>query len=140
MTRVSGFSDLRESQPVPEIALVIDRLGIIKYCGAADDYAYVHWDYPRITGQGFPDLVVQGWLTFAHMCRAVTRWIPLEIADVVAYAVRYNKPTFPGAVTVGGNVARISNENGARQAELALWAKDAKGQVTTSATMTLRFV
>lgn len=115
----------------------IDTLMMVKYCGASDDYAPVHWNHPMMVDQGFPGVVVQGWLTFAYMTQAVTNWIPLEVADVAKYAVRYRKPSFPGAMTVGGVVLDRRKEDGKKLVDLELWAKDADGAVTTTATMTL---
>jgi len=89
--------------------------------------------------RGFSDVIVHGWFTFAIMCQAVTNWIPLEIADITKYAVRYHKVTYPGTLSFGGEVVQTSAEHGVDRAELKLWAKDADGEVTTTASLTVAF-
>ncbi len=134
---IAKFAEVVEGQEIPVLATEVDRLGLVKYAGASDDYTYVHWDHPRMIAEGYPDVVVHGWLTFAFMCRAVTEWAPAEVADVRAYSVRYRRPTFPGAVTCGGRVTARRREGGVELVDLDLWSRDADGQITTTATMTL---
>jgi len=137
MAAIASLADLRAGQPIPALEVAISREDLVKYAGAADDYTYVHWDHPRMTAEGFADVVVHGWLTFAHMCRAVTNWIPPELAAVQAYAVRYRRPTFPGKVACGGEVVEVCEGPQGPLVKLSLWARDADGEVTTTATMTL---
>lgn len=137
MKKITSLSDVKEGQEIPTFQIAVDTLMMVKYSGASDDYARVHWDHPYMIEQGFPGVVTQGWLTMAHMTQAVTNWIPQEIADVRTYAVRYHKPGRPGLMTYGGDVVRVSNEGSKRIVDLKLWAKNEEGVVTTSATMTL---
>jgi len=134
---IQDFASVIEGQEIPVLTSEIDRLALVKYAGASGDFTYVHWDHPKMVGLGFPDVVVHGWLTFAHMCRAVTDWAPPEIADIRTYAVRYRKPTYPGSFTCGGRVLRRRQEAGAELLDLELWARDGQGETTTTATMTL---
>jgi len=134
---IRNLAEAQEGQEIPVLATEVDRLTLVKYAGASDDYTYVHWDHPRMIADGFPDVVTHGWLTFAYMCRAVTEWAPAEVADIRSYAVRYRKPTYPGPVTCGGRVVRRRHEAGTDLVDLELWSKDGDGQTTTTATMTL---
>ena len=136
MPKVASIAQLAPGSVVPELSQTITTHDLVKYCGAADDYARQHWDHLYMTEHGFPGVIVHGWYTFAVMCKAVTDWIPLEIADIATYAVRYHRMTRPGAVSCGGEVASISASG---RVELKLWAKDADGAVTTTASMTLAF-
>ena len=133
-----SFDAITEGHEVPDIEVTIERADLVKYAGAADDYSYQHWDHPKMTSLGFPDVVAHGWLTFAHMARAVTDWIPQEAADITDFAVRYRRPTFPGTITCGGAVKARRREAGADLLDLELWSRNADGEVTTTATMTLR--
>ena len=136
MSQISSIAEIAPGATVPELSRTITPLDLVKYCGGSDDYAPQHWDHLYMTEHGFPGVIVHGWFTFAVMCKAVTDWIPLEAADIVHYAVRYHKTTLPGAVSCGGEVASVSDDG---RAELTLWAKDAAGVVTTTASMTLAF-
>jgi acyl dehydratase len=84
--------------------------------------------------------VGHGWLTFAFMCRVVTDWIPLEVADIKSYAVRYHRPTLPGVLRCGAEIVGKSAAAATRRLELKLWARDAAGEMIASAPLTLEFV
>lgn len=131
MTRIASLAAIMAGAELPPLEVVIDREAIVRYAGAADDYVRQHWDHPYMIGEGYPDVIVHGWLTFAHMCRVVTDWAPPQ-AGIARYAVRYHRPMHPGLLRCGGTVA--STDEG--EAELALWAMDGAG--TTVATATLR--
>jgi acyl dehydratase len=135
---VSHFADIDVGQDVPQLDHLVDKLMIIKYCAAGDDWGRVHWDEAWVAEQGFPALVVQGWLTFALMCQAVTNWIPREIADISKYAVRYLAPNWPGPMSCGGTVVAKREEDGEKLVDLELWAKDGDGKVTTTAAVTVK--
>ena len=123
----------------PEQRFAVDTLTLVKYCGAADDYARQHWDHLYMTEMGFDGVVGHGWLTFAYMCRIVTDWVPLEVADIRSYAVRYHRPTLPGVLRCGAEVVGKNEASGKRRLELKLWAKDAAGEMIASSPMTLEF-
>jgi acyl dehydratase len=97
----------------PEQRFEVDTLTLVKYCGAADDYARQHWDHLYMTEIGFDGVVGHGWLTFAYMCRVVTDWVPLEVADIRGYAVRYHRPTLPGVLRCGAEVVGKNEASGA---------------------------
>jgi acyl dehydratase len=139
--QIRSFDDLAAGLALPEFVRQLDTLDFVTYCGAADDYARQHWDHLHMTGLGFPGVVGHGWLTFACMCQAVTDCIPLEIADIRSYAVRYHRPTLPGLLRCGGEVvSKQVDDDGRRRAELRLWARDAEGQTIASSPMVLEFV
>ncbi|CAN5356933.1 hypothetical protein BH10PSE13_BH10PSE13_04760 [soil metagenome] len=133
MADPSDFAALLPGDVIPPVELLVDRLALVRYAGAADDYVAQHWDHPFMTGQGYPDVIVHGWLTSAHMCRAVTDWMPPDVAHIGAFAVRYRLPLFPGMLRCGGEVV----EADAGQAKLALWARNAGGDTVATASMTL---
>jgi acyl dehydratase len=119
---------------IPELRVEISRADLVRYAGAADDYVAQHWDHPFMIESGFPDVAVHGWLTFAHMCRAVTDWLPPSRWSIGGYSVRYLLPTYPGTLVCGGSVV----ESGSDLLTLALWAQNADGATTTRASMTVR--
>lgn len=119
---------------IPVLEVEIARADLIRYAGASDDYVRQHWDHPFMIDSGFPDVVVHGWLTFAHMCRAVTDWLPPDEWKIADFTVRYLQPTYPGAINCGGEVTGVDDEI----VHLSLWAKAASGAVTTSAKMKMQ--
>lgn len=118
---------------MPGLSMTIEREDLIRYAGGADDYVRQHWDHPFMIENGFPDVVVHGWLTFAHMCRVVEAWLPPSDWTISRYSVRYVKTTFPGHVSFGGEVIESSRQG----ADLSLWARNEVGEVTTTAIVTV---
>ncbi|MET0183070.1 MAG: MaoC/PaaZ C-terminal domain-containing protein [Caulobacterales bacterium] len=135
--QASQFALPVEGDQIPVLAVHIDRAAIVRYCGASDDYTNVHWDQDHVKAQGFPDVIVHGWLVFAYMTQAVTNWIPREYAAITDFAVRYRRPVYPGPMSCGGKVLKRHEENGVQRIDLELWTKSGDGVTTTTATMTL---
>jgi acyl dehydratase len=137
MTAVSSIHDIRPGDVIPVLRKIVDRADLVRYAGASDDYIYLHWDRPRVQEEGFPDVVIHGWLTFAYMCQAVSAWIPRELADMQSYSVRYLRTMHPGIVDCSGRVLDVEQGENGRSIQLELWATDADGQVATSGKMRL---
>ena len=127
-----------EGQELPIIHRHPTRQDLIRFAAASEDFASQHWDTYHMRGLGFPNVIVHGWLTLTYMCQAVTEWLPPERGTVLGYDARHKRPTFPGPLTCGGRVASISVEDGKTIVDVAMWAKDASGMVTTAGTMKLR--
>lgn len=119
---------------MPVRSLEITREDLVRYAGGADDYVRQHWDHPFMIESGFPDVVVHGWLTFAHICRTLEAWLPPSKWAIASYAVRYVRTTYPGTITMGGEVVGVDASGTA----LSLWSKNAEGEVTTTAQVTVR--
>lgn len=127
------FSPSAVGLRLPESRVEIDRLALIQYAGAADDYVRQHWDHPFMTAQGYPDVIGHGWLTFAHMCRLVTDWAPPHVARIVRYAVRYQRPFHPGTLHVIGHVTQA----GPASTEISLTAHTSAGDAVASGSVAL---
>jgi acyl dehydratase len=128
------FARIAPGDEVPPLTVEIDRLALVKYAGAADDYVREHWDHPHVTAKGYPDVIAHGWLTFAHMCRAVTDWVPPLLASFANYGVRYHRPLYPGTLTCGGTVTAVADG----VVELALWGRNGDGDIVATGTVTLK--
>jgi len=135
--KIASFSQLSVGQSIPELLTELDTLAFVEYCGASDDYGRQHWDHLWMVDHGFQGVVGHGWLVFAYMCQAVTNFVPLEIADIKSYAVRYHKPLLPGALRCGGEIVELSIDGPRRRAKLSLWARDGEGRVIATSPMTL---
>ncbi|WP_343784549.1 MaoC family dehydratase [Erythrobacter ramosus] len=91
----------------------ISRQDLVRYAGVADDYLPRHWDQAMMQEQGFPDVVVHGWLGTAHLLRAVGQVLSPDEWSLSQYSVRYRRPLYPGMVTCEGEV--IAAEPGIRR-------------------------
>jgi acyl dehydratase len=81
---------------------------------------------------GYPDVIVHGWLTMAHMCRVATAAFPAGWTTS-SYTVRYLGALHPGLLRCGGAVS----DNNGWAAGLALWARDQTGRDVASASLLL---
>jgi acyl dehydratase len=140
LLKIQSFGDVQEGLELPPMQETIDRLQLIKFAGAVDDYAAPHWDHLYMVENGFSGVIVHGWLTFSVMCQAVSRWIPLELVDFESFAVRYLKPNMPGAALYGGKVIRKAEIGPRREAELEIWADSADGTRLAVGQVVLSFV
>ena len=132
--RIDSLAELQAGEALPVLEMEIDRLRLVKYCGASGDFNRQHWDQEHMREAGFDGAIVHGWLTFAEMCRAVSRRIPREVADPAHYSVRYHEVLYPGALSCGGEVVEVRGS----EADLKLWAKNEDGETVASATMPVR--
>lgn len=121
---------------LPELRVQITNEMIVRYCGAADDYSPQHWDPDEMRGLGFEGIIAHGWLTFAHMCRVAQAFAPPEDADITAYEVKYKRTVYPGEAVYGGAVTAVRD----KETDLELWARNGAGEVSATATLTLRYV
>lgn len=135
----NSVEQLHEGQELPQLERHISAEDLVRYAGASNDYSRQHWDHAYMVSEGFPGVIVHGWLTFAVMCEAVHGWIVPETADITSFSVRYHRPHLPGHMSCGGRVARIVTDAPAPHAELELWARDASGATTASARVMLTF-
>lgn len=96
---------------LPACEVTITRQDLVRYAGAANDYLPQHWDQAMMQDQGFPDVVVHGWLGAAHLLRAVGQALPPDEWSLSGYSVRYRRPLYPGTVTCQGEVMAAESGN-----------------------------
>jgi len=129
--------DLREGQELPPLEREIDTQQLIRFAGAANDFAPPHWDHLYMVERGFPGVIVHGWLTMSVMLQVVTRWLPAERLDIRRYSVRYLQPSRPGRATYGGRVVRLHEDGEQRLVDLELWVLSAEKTRLASGTVTI---
>jgi len=131
---LDSFAQIAQGMNLPPLDVTITRADLVRYAGASDDYVAQHWDQQMMLEAGFDDVVVHGWLCFAHMCRCVTNWATPAVATIVSYRIRYLRPLYPGQITCGGLVEQVDDD----KAQLSLWARNMAGEKVTIADMVLR--
>lgn len=120
--------------PLPVLEVSIWREDLVRYAGAANDYLPQHWDQAMMQEQGFPDVVVHGWLGAAHLLRAAGQALPPDEWFLSDYSVRYRRPLYPGTVTCHGEV--IAAEPGKLRVEAQIL--DSESNVVTTAELVYR--
>ena len=127
---------LKPGDAIPVYEREVTSEQLVRFAGASGDFARQHWDHVYMIEHGFPGVIIHGWFTFAIMCEAVSRWLPLEQAEIISFKVRYHRTHAPGKVRCGGEVVSVrAGKEG--EIVLSLWAEDGEGEKTTTATVFL---
>ncbi|MER5394023.1 MaoC family dehydratase [Saccharopolyspora sp. NPDC002686] len=69
----------------------IQRLTLVKYCGASGDFNVIHWNERIARAAGLPNVISHGMLTMAEAACLVTDWVG-DPGAVLEYGVRFAKP------------------------------------------------
>nr|WP_233576153.1 MaoC family dehydratase [Saccharopolyspora rhizosphaerae] len=76
---------------IPAQRYPIQRLTLVRYCGASGDFNQIHWNERIAKSAGLPDVIAHGMLTMAEAARLVTDWVG-DPGAVEEYGVRFAKP------------------------------------------------
>jgi acyl dehydratase len=105
-----GYDDVEVGTELPEQALPVRRIDLVRYAGASGDFNVIHWNERVARAVGLPDVIAHGMLTMAEAARVVTDWTG-DPGAVVEYGVRFTKPVVVpdddrgATVVVSGRVA-----------------------------------
>ena len=108
-----------------------------KYAGGPN----VHTDDAAARAAGLPGRIVSGFHCYALISQTLSRFFGMGWIAGGKIAVKFIRPILTGeTLTCGGVVKRIvaSDKPGERLAELELWCKNPRGDITTTGTATAR--
>jgi len=127
--------DVEVGDRLPALVKVVTTEQLVRYAGAANDYARIHYDHAHARERGFAGVIVHGLLKAAFLSQLVTQWCGPD-ARVRRFAVQYRRNDFPAQpITCHGRVTARS----AGSVELELWTENPERQVTTKGTATVEF-
>jgi hydroxyacyl-ACP dehydratase HTD2-like protein with hotdog domain len=115
----------------PELEVTISRQDLVRYAGAANDYLPQHWDQAIMQAQGFPDVIVHGWLGFAVLARAASQVFTPDRWILSGYSVRYRHPIYPGGICCGGDIRQVDSG----RFEVSGWIRNSAGVIVTTAAL-----
>ena len=113
----------------------VQRIDLVKYCGASGDFNVIHWNERIAKSVGLPDVIAHGMFTMALVGRYVTDWAG-DPGAVLDFSVRFSAPVVvpdddKGAtIEVGGKVEETLDDN---RVVLALTARSGQAKVLTRA-------
>ncbi|MCI2418118.1 MaoC family dehydratase [Saccharopolyspora sp. K220] len=102
----------------------IQRLTLVKYCGASGDFNVIHWNERIAKQAGLPNVIAHGMLTMAEAARLVTDWVG-DPGAVLEYGVRFAKPVVVPDDDEGVEVVvtgRVAEKTGDKQVVVDLAA------------------
>jgi acyl dehydratase len=129
LARSFYWSELRVGDDLPPLTKpAIDRVQIVRYAAASNDFNRLHLDEPFAHALGFPGLFAPGMLAMGFVGQLLTSW--LRRGHVRRLAARFVKIVWPGdELTCRGRIAELRKENGACYADVELWAENQKGEL-----------
>jgi acyl dehydratase len=133
MTAQVSYDDVETGTELEPQTYGVQRIDLVKYCGASGDFNVIHWNERIATSVGLPNVIAHGMFTMAQVGRYVTDWVG-DPAAVLDFSVRFSAPVVvpdddKGAtIEVGGKVEEKLDDN---RVVLALTARSGDAKVLT---------
>ena len=135
-----GFEEVAAGAELPVVSYPVNRLSLVRYCGASGDFNVIHWNERIARAVGLPDVIAHGMLTMAQAGRYVTDWAGPQ-ATVTEFGVRFSSMVVVpdddqgASIEVSGQVEEKLDGN---RVAIALTARSAGAKVLTRARAVVR--
>ena len=86
-----AYADVEVGQELPALSVTLQRVDLVRYCGASGDVNTIHWNERVAKAVGLPDVIAHGMLTMAEAGRLVTDWVG-DPGAVLSFRVRFSRP------------------------------------------------
>ena len=137
---MTKFADVTVGAELPAVSYPVNRLSLVKYCGASGDFNVIHWNERIARSVGLPNVIAHGMFTMAQAGRYVTDWAG-DAGALVEFGVRFSAMVVvpdddTGAtIEVSGTVEEKLDGN---LVAVALTARSADAKVLTRARAVVR--
>ena len=91
MAATVRYADVDPGTKIGPAHYPIQRLTLVRYCGASGDFNSIHWNERTAKAVGLPDVIAHGMLTMAEAARLVIDWLG-DPGALIDYGVRFAKP------------------------------------------------
>ena len=85
------YDEVEVGTELPTGTYPLQRVDLVRYCGASGDFNTIHWSDRVAREVGLPDVLAHGMFTMATAVRVVTEWVG-DPGAVVQYGVRFTRP------------------------------------------------
>ena len=86
---MTKFADVTVGTELPLVSYPVNRLSLVKYCGASGDFNVIHWNERIARSVGLPNVIAHGMFTMAQAGRYVTDWAG-DAGALVEFGVRFS--------------------------------------------------
>jgi acyl dehydratase len=86
-----AYDDVEVGAELPPATIPLQRVDLVRYCGASGDFNTIHWNERVAKAVGLPDVIAHGMLTMAVAARVITDWTG-DPGAVESYRVRFSRP------------------------------------------------
>ena len=137
---MTKFADVAVGAELPAVSYPVNRLSLVKYCGASGDFNVIHWNERIARSVGLPNVIAHGMFTMAQAGRYVTDWAG-DAGAVVEFGVRFSAMVVVpdddagAAIEVSGTVEEKLDGN---LVAVALTARSGDAKVLTRARAVVR--
>lgn len=131
------FEDIAVGMDVPGLVKRPTTEQLVRYAGAADDYARLHYDEPYARWRGFPRVLVHGLFKAACLGQMLCDWAGPR-AWVQKMSTQYRHYDLPDHDLVcKGKVTGVFEREGSHFVEVEIWTENDEGRVTTTGKATV---
>jgi acyl dehydratase len=135
-----SYDEIEAGAELPVVSYPVNRLSLVKYCGASGDFNVIHWNERIAKAVGLPDVIAHGMFTMAQAGRYVTDWAGPG-AFVTEFGVRFSSMVVVpdddrgASIEISGQVEEKLDDN---QVAIALTARSSGEKVLTRARAVVR--
>jgi len=140
MTGPVRYADVAAGTALPAVTYPVNRLSLVRYCGASGDFNVIHWNERIARSVGLPDVIAHGMLTMAQAGRYVTDWAG-DAGALVEFGVRFSAPVVVPDDDVGATIevsGTVEEKLDGNRVALSLTAVSGGAKVLTRARAVVR--
>ena len=137
---MTKFADVTVGAELPLVSYPVNRLSLVKYCGASGDFNVIHWNERIARSVGLPNVIAHGMFTMAQAGRYVTDWAG-PAAAVVDFGVRFSSPVVVPDDDIGATIevsGTVEEKLDGNRVVLALTTRSGEAKVLTRARAVVR--
>lgn len=140
MTAAVTYADVVTGTELPPVTYPVNRLSLVRYCGASGDFNMIHWNERIARSVGLPNVIAHGMFTMAQAGRYATDWAG-DAGVLVEFGVRFSAPVVVpdddtgAAIQVSGTIEEKLDGN---LVVLGLTARSGDAKVLTRARAVVR--
>jgi acyl dehydratase len=135
MTAQIKYADVEAGTELEPRSFPVQRVDLIKYCGASGDFNVIHWNERIAKSVGLPNVIAHGMFTMAQAGRYVTDWTG-DPGSVLDFSVRFSSPVVVPDDDTGATImvsGKIEEKLDGNRVTLALTARSGEAKVLTRA-------
>jgi acyl dehydratase len=137
---MTKFADVTVGAELPVVSYPVNRLSLVKYCGASGDFNFIHWNERIARSVGLPNVIAHGMFTMAQAGRYVTDWAG-DAGAMVEFGVRFSAMVVVPDDDAGATIeisGTVEDKLDGNLVAVALTAKSGDAKVLTRARAVVR--
>jgi len=137
---MTKFADVTVGEELPVVSYPVNRLSLVKYCGASGDFNFIHWNERIARSVGLPNVIAHGMFTMAQAGRYVTDWAG-DAGALVEFGVRFSAMVVVPDDDTGATIevsATVEEKLDGNLVAVALTARSGDAKVLTRARAVVR--